>query len=180
MNRKNKKLAIKTVEGILEFLYDTARLLPLPLETPHMWARRLRKYESGRVTYALNRLRDQGKVRITRVGNQKFIRLTELGQLQVLLLKSVQNLPKVWDKKWRVIIFDIPEQARSQRNQFRILLKRIGFVKLQASVFISPFPISKEVVEYLQIGGLINHIRILRVDQLDNETELLKKYCLKK
>jgi len=113
MNRKNKKLAIKTVEGILEFLYDTARLLPLPLETPHMWARRLRKYESGRVTYALNRLRDQGKVRITRVGNQKFIRLTELGQLQVLLLKSVQNLPKVWDKKWRVIIFDIRKQADS-------------------------------------------------------------------
>lgn len=44
-----------------------------------------------------------------------------------------------WDGYWRVVIFDIPEKMRSKRNQFRSLLKRKGFVKLQNSVFVSPY-----------------------------------------
>jgi phenylacetic acid degradation operon negative regulatory protein len=44
-----------------------------------------------------------------------------------------------WDGYWRVVIFDIPEKMRSKRNQLRSLLKRKGFVKLQNSVFVSPY-----------------------------------------
>lgn len=44
-----------------------------------------------------------------------------------------------WDGQWKVVIFDIPESKKRERNMFRSILKRKGFIKLQNSVFVSPF-----------------------------------------
>jgi DNA-binding transcriptional regulator PaaX len=45
---------------------------------------------------------------------------------------------KKWDKKWRVVIFDIKESRREIRNELRSLLITTGFVKLQDSVWVFP------------------------------------------
>ena len=47
---------------------------------------------------------------------------------------------KKWDKKWRMVIFDIPEAKRPARDQIRRLLKDLGFLKLQISVWVHPLP----------------------------------------
>lgn len=44
-----------------------------------------------------------------------------------------------WDKKIRIVIFDIQELNRVKRNQFRRILKQLGFVMLQKSVWLTPF-----------------------------------------
>ncbi|MGB9882970.1 MAG: CRISPR-associated endonuclease Cas2 [Microgenomates group bacterium] len=44
-----------------------------------------------------------------------------------------------WDKKIRIVIFDIQELNRVKRNQFRRILKQLGFIMLQKSVWVSPF-----------------------------------------
>lgn len=44
-----------------------------------------------------------------------------------------------WDGKWKIIIFDIPEKQKSKRNIFRGFLRRKGFIRLQNSVFVSPY-----------------------------------------
>lgn len=43
-----------------------------------------------------------------------------------------------WDGKWHIITFDIPESSKRKRDAFREKLKKLGFGKLQASVWISP------------------------------------------
>jgi hypothetical protein len=45
---------------------------------------------------------------------------------------------KVWDRKWRVVIFDIPQSMAPLRWEIRGLLKRAGFRMLQQSVWIFP------------------------------------------
>ncbi len=77
-------------------------------------------------------------------------------------------------------MFDIPESSKSKRSLLRRLLKKNNFCKLQASVYINPYPLNREAVEYLKETGLIEYIRILKVEELDNDIELLKKYGLKK
>lgn len=47
--------------------------------------------------------------------------------------------PKSWDKKWRVLIFDIPERRRTMRTRIRHVLADIGFMRLQDSVWIHPY-----------------------------------------
>ncbi|MDP2933655.1 MAG: hypothetical protein Q8N81_06020, partial [bacterium] len=69
---------------------------------------------------------------------------------------------------------------RRKRDQLRWLLKTLNYCKLQESVFLSPYPINREGVEYLKKSGLIEYIRILRVDEMDDEKQFLKKFKLHK
>ena len=43
-------------------------------------------------------------------------------------------------------------------------MRQNNFVKLQASVYINPFPLNAQAVEYLKNSGLMEYIRNLRVD----------------
>jgi DNA-binding transcriptional regulator PaaX len=47
--------------------------------------------------------------------------------------------PRRWDKKWRILMFDIPEKRKSTREQVRRTLAQIGFVHLQDSVWVCPY-----------------------------------------
>ena len=40
--------------------------------------------------------------------------------------------------------------SKPQRHLFRKLLRKNGFYKLQASVFISPYSLNREALEYLR------------------------------
>ena len=53
--------------------------------------------------------------------------------------------PKHWDKKWRIVLFDIPETRKKIRDALRQKLKNIGFLEFQKSVFIYPFPCRDEI-----------------------------------
>ncbi len=125
------------------------------------------------------RLKQQGLIRVISKESKKFIELTEKGQLKVLLSKVKLEKDPAWDGKWRLIIFDIPEDAKIQRDKLRALLKKIEFKKLQASVYISPFALNRESIIYLKETRLIEFIRILRVDEMDYDADLKKKFNLK-
>lgn len=72
-----------------------------------------------------------GKLRLTSTGEAKLRRLR--------LLEYRLKKPKQWDGKWRVLIFDIPENRKSLRNKIRETLVALGFVRLQDSVWIYPY-----------------------------------------
>ena len=88
------------------------------------------KEEDGYLVYQLSK---KGKEKI-----KKFI-------IDELFVKN----PKGWDKKWRLVIFDIPESHRKARMALREKLKDIGFYQCQKSVWIHPFPCLEEV-EFLK------------------------------
>ncbi len=76
-------------------------------------------------------------------------------------------------------MFDIPESHKNKRHLFRALLKDNGYYKLQASVYISPYQLNKEAVEYLNQSKLIDFVRILRVDKMDTEKKLKNHFNLR-
>jgi len=54
------------------------------------------------------------------------ITLTEKGKLMILEFKIDEikiSKPLKWDKKWRIVMFDIPEKRRSERNILRSKLR---------------------------------------------------------
>jgi DNA-binding transcriptional regulator PaaX len=173
------------VNALLFSVYAAGGLLSMLMVSPHQRARRLlhrqkyRAYSNDRANKnTVYNLRKRGLVEVVTKDGQKFLKLTERGELEVLLAKARIPFKIKWDGKWRVIIFDIPEDAKLQRNQFRDLLKKNNFKKLQASVYISPFPFNREAVSYLQQTGLIKFIRMLKVEELDNDRDLRKKFNL--
>ena len=57
--------------------------------------------------------------------------------------------PRTWDGRWRIVIFDISERRRSLRVRVRHLLERLGFLRLQDSVWIHPYD-CEEIVSILK------------------------------
>ena len=49
------------------------------------------------------------------------------------------KIPKRWDKKWRILIFDIREEKRNLRDKVRKTLTAVGFKRLQDSVWVYPY-----------------------------------------
>jgi len=119
-------------------------------------------------------LRSRGYITLQKKHNGEFLKLTQKGALRVLLEKAKVKKIGRWDGKWRVLIFDIPEDFHLARDNFRKLLKQNSFVKLQAGVFISPYPLSRDAVTYLQKVNLYPFIRIMKVEEMDNDKDLRK------
>jgi phenylacetic acid degradation operon negative regulatory protein len=74
--------------------------------------------------------------------------LTPQGKKNVPADPSFIKKPdKAWDQKWRIVIFDIPEEQRRIRDIFTKQLKEWGMGKIQNSVYLSPHDILDKVKE---------------------------------
>lgn len=179
MNDDGQTISDIILEALGGLVAIIPQFLPRPLETKHGWAKRLRGIDPDSYSRTLRRMKDRGLIKIISKNDKKFIELTNKGQLQALLNKASLRPPKVWDGKWRLFIFDIPESSKDKRNILRQMLKNNNFFKLQASVYINPYPLNREALAYLKKSGLIAYIRILKVEEIDDDSQLLKRFGLK-
>ncbi len=63
---------------------------------------------------------------------------------------ALKQKPKHWDKKWRMILFDIPEHRRTTRAFLRGALLRAGFCRMQQSAWIYPYE-AEEFITLLKV-----------------------------
>ena len=84
--------------------------------------------------------------------------------------------PKKWDKKWRIVIFDIPEKDREFRSILRQHLFNLEFYKLQQSVFVSPYPYEKPILELMELYSAQKYVRVITALEIDNEDNLKKHF----
>ncbi len=87
-------------------------------------------------------------IKIVEQGAETEVRLTSEGKKQVEKLR-LQDLtipkPKTWDKKWHLVLFDVPEYLKVGRDALRITLNRLGLYQIQKSVFVYPYPCEREI-----------------------------------
>lgn len=100
-----------------------------------------------RVREAANRLKKKGLVEFVRKNNRIFLRITGKGRhaLDSLVLSGPLPRPKRWDRKWRLVTFDIPERNRGIRGRARGMVSSFGFVRLQDSVWAYPYDCEEAV-----------------------------------
>jgi len=132
------------------------------------------RFDKVRLWGLLRRLEKQKDVHFS-TGPDGLIQidLTEKGKakhLKFKLKELEENFSrKKWDGKWRLIFFDVPEQKRSGRDQFRHFLKNLKFYPLQKSVYLTPYPCQDEI-EYLRnYFGLGSQAQILVAEKLEND-----------
>ena len=73
---------------------------------------------------------------------KKYLRLTNAGHKALALEQAkvaLKNQKKKWDGRWRMIVFDVPERRRKVRNRLRAVMREVGFVRLQDSVWMYPY-----------------------------------------
>lgn len=66
-----------------------------------------------------------------------------------------------WDRKWRIVVFDIAEVNKKIRDRFRAKLRELGFGMLQESVWITPYNFILDFQEFIESQGLEESVFIL-------------------
>ena len=85
-------------------------------------------------------------------------------------------LPSSWDNRWRLVLFDIPEELREARYHVRRLLKELGFKQLQLSVWIHFLPYT-EAFQSIQIAyGASAHIIIVEAVDFTPPNAIVKHF----
>lgn len=93
--------------------------------------------------------------------------------------KNAKEKKPKWDGKWRVLVFDIPENLRFIRDLIRRTLLVIGFKKLQDSVWIYPYNCEDLILllkAELEVG---KDLLYMIVDTLESDEELKDYFKLK-
>jgi len=107
------------------------------------------------------------------------LRLTSMGEkeLRMLTLKEyLHDTKRKWDKKWRVLIFDIPERRSNVRQQIRNTLRALGFVRLQDSVWVYPYD-CEDLITLLKADFRIGDAMLyMIVDTIERDGALRKHF----
>ncbi len=88
--------------------------------------------------------------------------------------------PKKWDEKWRIVIFDIPESDRIFRDILRKHLYTLEFKQLQQSVFVSPYPCEKTILDLVNLYNANQFVRVITATAIDNAADLKKHFFKRK
>lgn len=140
--------------------------------------------ERERVKRAVYALKKQRFIKIYEKNGKEIIEITERGRKKVKEY-SFEDLtikkPKYWDKKWRVIIFDIPSGTKSKekaRKLLRLKLNDLGFIQYQKSVFICPYECRDEIDFIKKRLFIGNCVKYMLVNNIDDEYKLKKHFNL--
>ena len=171
----NATLAIMATGGIITL----GAMAPGLLMEINKISRRKRRKETEKyreIWRNFNSLKKKGNLEFVKEEDDcLFYKFSEKGENKVrkFIIDELRiSPPKEWDKKWRLIIFDIPEKKRGGRVAFRKKLNDMGFYQCQKSAWIHPFPCLEEIEFVKDVFNLKPFVKIFLVDEMTDGKSL--------
>lgn len=118
----------------------------------------------------LMRLEKQKLVEIADENNRQVIKITNQGKQKIIKMaldELVVEKPKVWDGKWRLVSFDLPEKLAQERKRFVEYLRTWGFYPLHKSVYLHAYPCFKQIEflrEYMNVGEYVRNFVVSKIE----------------
>ncbi len=184
---KGKRLRMGQIGSAILATVGLAGLVTIAVVAPNAFGifapflknkKKVRKQEFQRNIDTLVR---QGIIeRIVRPNGTVTLTLTKRGKWEFFLRHNSIDLgsKKKWDHKWRVIIFDIPNDKTSIRNEMRRAMKLFGFTMIQKSVWVYPYPCDDFVLLLKKYLGISSDVLYMVVEMIENDKELRKEFKL--
>lgn len=138
--------------------------------------KRAREREYSRL---LRYMKQQGLIKYSTKDYEHGVQLTKKGEARVREVE-LENLkikkPRRWDNTWRVVLFDIPEQYKYGRDHLSAKLKQLGFIQLQKSVWVHPFPCKDEVSAVVLQYNINRYVTYLETSHIDSQEKLIARF----
>jgi len=127
--------------------------------------------------HEFKRIEKRQWLRIERADNGPKIRIQITKKaLKHLHEAKVNNLfiakPARWDGLWRFVCFDIPEKHKVYRNLFRAKIKQLGFVQVQKSLWVHPYPCLHEIKIVVAYYKMDDYVSMLEGKYLGDDRPL--------
>lgn len=185
MGKMERKVKISKVQEIILESFKVAGVLSAAVLAPNvLWSMKklglqLHKRQIESIKRSQQSLVNRGllkisgeHVSITSKGRAYLNKCLALGEAHKL------NINKKWDKRWRILIFDIPETRRYDRDNIRHSLISMGFLKLQNSVWVFPYD-CENIVSLLKADAEIgDNMLYIIANSIENEEEIKKYFNL--
>ncbi len=127
------------------------------------------------------KLRKQKLVEIKEEGKYHKLILTENGR-KIFMRFDYEELkiqePRIWDRNFRMIVFDIPERKRTARDSLREKMKELGCIKFNDSVWVYPYPCQKEIDFIANYWGIGKYVHFVVAKEITNRGVLEKAFSL--
>lgn len=113
---------------------------------------------------------EDGYYKLTKNG-EKILRKWEISNYKLIK-------PRKWDRKWRIIIFDIPEKKKKIRIEIVKLFHEAGIRRLQDSVWVYPYD-CEDVIGLLKNDfGIGKELLYIIADEIENDRHLRSEFGL--
>lgn len=164
------------------------KILKILAEKPAISLESIKNTKDSKTDYALARsiknLIESGCIEMLKSDNKNYLKLTKKGKNKLNSIKLEGDgalVSTAWDGLWRIIILDIPEERKNEREALRYLLKKANFVCIKNTVWISPHPYEHLFMNIKKDLNLGTELMIIVTDKIDEETKLsflksVKKY----
>ncbi len=138
---------------------------PSLYELKKRYKRKQTKQQFGQLIYYLKK---NGYIRIKNLEQNEGVILTKKGTEKVLKVKlKTKDGKKRSDKKWQMIIFDIPEEKRHLRNLLREKLILLKYKMLQQSIWICPYDVQKETEFILRKYSIDSYVKLFLIEEIE-------------
>lgn len=178
MNPVKQKILISLMAGVaLGFTYSPNRQYRILKALGREWKKidqeKLKREIRGLYKSHLIQVRENPDGSFTYV-------LTDKGKIKILTyhFQNMKIKNSNWDRKWRVVIFDIPEKLKIARDALRRKLKDLGFYEFQKSVFIFPYECKDEIDFVIEFFNLRKYVRYGVIEFIDNDLHLKEIFKL--
>lgn len=182
--RRRTHYVRQTVLGVI----GTAGILAVAMIAPNVF--QVLPHIMGKQRYklafqtktAIGRLAVKGHIRFASRDGKKYVEITEAGKRALALeeAKAVRfaGMNRRWDKRYRMVIFDIPELRRGVRERLRRLMRECGFLGIQKSVWLSPYD-CEELIALIKAELRIGKDALyVIVDSIENDSWIKKHFKL--
>ena len=178
MGPTKKKILLLLLGGVLlGFTYSPLGQRKVYREIGKEWKR----IDRENLTRNIHALHKSNHVSIKRNSERSYTYiLSDTGKSKALIYQFEQmQIPKhTWDKKWRLVAFDIPEDYKRARDALRRKLQKLGFRELQKSVFVFPYECQNEIKFIVEFFGIRKYVQYGILEFIDNDQSLRKIFRL--
>lgn len=131
------------------------------------WEQYQDKKKKERWAKMISYLRKKGYLNVKDLKNKKAVIITPKGMEKILRIKAGLGMMKQRkDRKWQMVLFDIPEDRRRDRDLFRKQLKYLGYKRLQRSIWICPYDVLELTQRLVKNYKLDRFVRLLLVEEI--------------
>lgn len=165
----NATLAIIAVGGVLTLGAIAPNAVGMILKI-HKNYQKQKKEKYNQIWRSFNALKKNHALEFVREDDDGLVyRLSSEGKKKIrkfMIDELTVKKPTNWDGKWRLVIFDIPENKKQARNALSRKLSEMDFYQCQKSVWIHPFPCVEEIEFIKDVFNIKPFVKIFTVDEM--------------
>src|SRR3989344_8450425 len=135
-----------------------------------------------RARTTLGRLKAKGEIEFIELDGKKYARLTARGEKMMAFYQEKLRLrdekPRRWDQRYRLGMFDIPEKRKGARGEMRVVMREIGFLRVQDSAWVYPYDCEEFVAllkAHLHIG---KDVLYAVIEEIENDAAIRAHFHL--